>query len=76
MGLSGALSRSEAAVKAFSGKGQTLGSRPENVSLVLCTQIDTHYCRMVDIPLPLLVEPYTSYYPHTCSLCTGDEEIV
>lgn len=31
MGLSGAVSRSEAAVKAFSGKGQTLGSRPENV---------------------------------------------
>ena len=35
MGLSGAVTRSEGpAVKAFSGKGQALGSRPEKVNNV------------------------------------------
>ena len=35
MGLSGVVSRSEATVRAFSGRGQTLGSRHESVSISL-----------------------------------------
>ena len=39
MGLSGVVSRSEATVRAFSGRGQTLGSRHESVSILYQSQI-------------------------------------